>query len=524
MMSDRVSLRKSTLPNAVLFDATNRSYLNASDVESRVNSCKTPPVKSSQPVAEHTRHDNASRVVPASAATAHIAQDQPGTRRNQKALMEEVNSFTLEQGINLRPRKTVELRDGDFLRIESIYKNTITGEAFLRGPKFRRNKLLPMMEKQLNEVCWLVDVNLNDGKSSHILKTHRVPASQVLRIRGLRLSNYIFPQCSFREDGYFNFTDKSPNGKGHKEKAYNVFHLVCRTKYIRYFSNSELMQRRECHQMAIERLHEDEADERYRVDDAALRRQWREPFVPGSAGGYTIDEDRIIRMLEEDLGLVNTDASNHEQTNMIEEIVDVDPDPMEGQRRSVKRRNVELESDASSATVDLTSDDNSPPTSTRVACDKKTHVLRYTFGDGYCGGGGSSRGAAMAGLEIRLGVDQDVNCALSYAQNFSDAAINASVDQFCQLRHDDHLVDVLHLSPPCQPYSGAHTWEGKDDEMNTGKYPLKACSATSRVTECLYQRRSSGWDPCYEKLGAASRCLRRPLDYLPQKIHSTLTL
>ena len=29
------------------------------------------------------------------------------------------------------------------------------------------------------------------------------------------------------------------------------------------------------------------------------------------------------------------------------------------------------------------------------------------------------------------------------------------------------MVDILHLSPPCQFFSPAHTVAGKDDEMNT---------------------------------------------------------
>lgn len=28
-------------------------------------------------------------------------------------------------------------------------------------------------------------------------------------------------------------------------------------------------------------------------------------------------------------------------------------------------------------------------------------------------------------------------------------------------------MDICHLSPPCQFFSDAHTWAGKDDEMNT---------------------------------------------------------
>lgn len=441
-----------------------------------------------------------------SAATSHIAQDQPEYMRNPALFMEEINSSTVKEGVNLRPRRTVELKDGDFLRIESLHRNCISGEVVLLGPRFRRTKLFPMMEKRLNEVCWLVDVNLNEGKSSHIQKTDRVPASQVLRIRGLRLSNRIFPQCSFRDDGYFKLTDKIPGGKEYKEKAYNSFHLVCRTKYIRYFRNSEMWRLGKVCENAIERLSEQEADECYRVEDAALKRQWRETTVQGTAEFHnTMDEDRIIRLLEDELGVIHLEESdglgaeampfgdvealNRDQASMTEHKgldVDADPNKFSGQQHSGKRRSLELESVESPVIVhDLTGDDDSPAATTKVDCDKEMQALSYTFGDAYCGGGGSSRGAAMAGLDIRWGVDKEVTCALTYAQNFPDAAVHASVDQFCQLRYDDHVVDVLHLSPPCQPYSGAHTWEGKDDEINTGECALERSFQYLTVTESL---------------------------------------
>lgn len=216
--------------------------------------------------------------------------------------------------------------------------------------------------------------------------------------------------------------------------------------------------------------------------------QWRETAVLGAAGSsYTEDEDRIIRLLEEDLGISHIlqsdeevipigdiDALNREAASITEHVANVDNvgpgTDAKSDRRPVKRHNMDLESDERATFIhDLTSDDSSPPTPERVACDEDIVGSRYTFGDAYCGGGGSSRGAADAGLDIKWGVDRDINCASTYACSFPGAAVHASVDQFCQLQLDDHRVDVLHLFPPCQPYSGAHTWEGKDDEVNTGE-------------------------------------------------------
>lgn len=93
---------------------------------------------------------------------------------------------------------------------------------------------------------------------------------------------------------------------------------------------------------------------------------------------------------------------------------------------------------------------------------------RYTFGDCFCGAGGTSRGAVGAGLRVEWGFDFSLPACRSYGLNFYGTKVyNLRADQFINLTDRDYKVDFLHLSPPCQPYSGAHTTEGKDDEMNT---------------------------------------------------------
>ncbi|KAI9786460.1 MAG: hypothetical protein M1839_006920 [Geoglossum umbratile] len=98
-------------------------------------------------------------------------------------------------------------------------------------------------------------------------------------------------------------------------------------------------------------------------------------------------------------------------------------------------------------------------------------IRRYTFGDAFCGAGGTSRGAKMAGLRVEWGFDFAENPISSYQSNFFGAhAYHASADLFTQLQDDDHKVDILHISPPCQPFSPAHTVDGKDDETNEASF------------------------------------------------------
>jgi hypothetical protein len=91
----------------------------------------------------------------------------------------------------------------------------------------------------------------------------------------------------------------------------------------------------------------------------------------------------------------------------------------------------------------------------------------YTFGDAFCGGGGMSSGARSAGFFNKWGFDVNPQAVATYRKNFPKTTIyQAFVDEFLKLQLDDRCVDALHLSPPCQPHSPAHTIAGRDDDAN----------------------------------------------------------
>ncbi|KAF8449940.1 S-adenosyl-L-methionine-dependent methyltransferase, partial [Terfezia claveryi] len=92
---------------------------------------------------------------------------------------------------------------------------------------------------------------------------------------------------------------------------------------------------------------------------------------------------------------------------------------------------------------------------------------KYTFGDAFCGAGGMSRAAEMAHFRVTWGVDCDEPAIQAYQMNFPAATpYHTHVDQLLRTLDGSILVDVLHISPPCQPYSPAHTVAGKNDESN----------------------------------------------------------
>ncbi|KAK4694176.1 DNA (cytosine-5)-methyltransferase 1, partial [Lecanoromycetidae sp. Uapishka_2] len=96
---------------------------------------------------------------------------------------------------------------------------------------------------------------------------------------------------------------------------------------------------------------------------------------------------------------------------------------------------------------------------------------RYTFGDAFCGGGGASRGAKGAGLRVEWGFDFNRAAIDTCVLNFWQACYeNIAAHEFATIITEDFMVDILHLSPPCQTFSPIHVHQGKDDEMNEATF------------------------------------------------------
>jgi len=65
----------------------------------------------------------------------------------------------------LRPSKTVELQDGDFLHITHIVHDSTLGDVTLRGQRLQRGRSMNgLLEKKLNESCFFHEVDLDDPR------------------------------------------------------------------------------------------------------------------------------------------------------------------------------------------------------------------------------------------------------------------------------------------------------------------------------------------------------------------------
>lgn len=101
----------------------------------------------------------------------------------------------------------------------------------------------------------------------------------------------------------------------------------------------------------------------------------------------------------------------------------------------------------------------------------KVSGQRYTMGDMFSGAGGTSLGAQQSGLHIRVACDKDQHACATHRRNFPEADLREE-DIWRFIREDltwggkSDYVDVLHLSPPCQFWSPAHTVSGQNDDAN----------------------------------------------------------
>ncbi|WP_262269589.1 DNA (cytosine-5-)-methyltransferase [Microvirga yunnanensis] len=87
--------------------------------------------------------------------------------------------------------------------------------------------------------------------------------------------------------------------------------------------------------------------------------------------------------------------------------------------------------------------------------------------DLFCGAGGLSLGLKLAGFDVILGVDKDVNAVASHRANFAGASVQADLSNPDELeRLKGHLrglpVDLIAGGPPCQPFSRAVKWKERE--------------------------------------------------------------
>ncbi|KAL9119636.1 MAG: hypothetical protein Q9187_003808 [Circinaria calcarea] len=533
-------------------------------------------------------------------------------------------------GVILRPNVSVELDDGDFMRIVRIIRDGSTSDVRIRGWLFRRAKEMnALLEKKLNEVCWILHVDEDDQRDAKVQALEEVSVSNIIKRRCIKVTNLPFPELSYRFD--------VPECK---QVVYNERVLVCRWKYICSYANARARSNNAWCERALLLLRREECDGNSGVSDESRRHAFRDrtvkggacfgmspneeahlqrertvrenarirreptgrsPLTPGAMMDfarydtpYTSSDSPIDSSRSASISLITEsdwnpspstvkdwladDVSRNNFCNAsIEnppapttakrkvppkidltghEIIEVDaqfqvksrqgmfkqkwhittqrswpftePDQNQGKAYQAKRprktypsqfasrcgqysRTPTSFSCSSLASSQTSSEgtvgkERSPsvvvlekapvknsigtpslPKVTALGQDKSWTTLtssptarqegeflenctagqRYVLGDGFCGAGGTSRGALMAGLHVDWGFDMNEHACNSWTVNFPYAKIHCLwADEFATHKTMNPRVDVLHLSPPCQFFSPAHTTAGRNDEQN----------------------------------------------------------
>lgn len=98
-----------------------------------------------------------------------------------------------------------------------------------------------------------------------------------------------------------------------------------------------------------------------------------------------------------------------------------------------------------------TSSRGPPRSHTKSTHHGSTMVRQRTLGDGFCGCGGASKGAEMAGFKILWGLDHDKFAMSAYRKNFPEAMhLEEDAQDFAtQIRRSVHGCDHVHMSCPC---------------------------------------------------------------------------
>ncbi|QVM12581.1 hypothetical protein D8B26_007202 [Coccidioides posadasii str. Silveira] len=281
------------------------------------------------------------------------------------------------RGKTYKRGKSVELNDATFLRIHEVLRDA-SGEIFLRGQRFQRLEHMDsLVPDRMNEVCWTIDLNLQEMDNGDGFE--EVSVNEIKGLRIIRLTNHPYTKMNI---------GTTPGGFQTNEECRREGLLFCRVKYIRIWSKSRKPRITE---EALVFLEKDECDPGFSTEPVALRHDWRGLTELGGS---------------HKLPFIDLTGSNERRT-------------------------------------------------------------KYTFGDGFCGAGGVSRGALQAGLHVRWGFDKCPKAMDTYRLNFRTA-----VGETCEVVHfltnetKDIMVDIMHFSPPCQTFSPAKTVAASTDQAN----------------------------------------------------------
>ena len=199
---------------------------------------------------------------------------------------EELDSFDV-RGVHIKKGKTVEFLNGTFLKVAKIIKNGYTKEVVLRGWMLKRcSHMKGILPKKLNEVCFVLEVELDDPRSVMEQAMVQVGLEGVVKIRHVVSTNYPHPHLGFPRIG-LPYDIKEDN----MEYVKDYERLVVRWKFITYYDNasehartSTLKYPINIRKTVLVGLSEKDCTPGCFMDPAMLRHEWRGETIIGGSG------------------------------------------------------------------------------------------------------------------------------------------------------------------------------------------------------------------------------------------------
>ncbi|KAI0204457.1 S-adenosyl-L-methionine-dependent methyltransferase [Astrocystis sublimbata] len=317
------------------------------------------------------------------------------------------NNIVLEPGCTVEIRPLVQRRffKASFLRIKHIVRRT--NGIYLGGIALTRLKhLAGILPRHRNEVALILHVHNSCDSDDEIQGAIEVPVTDVIKIRNCHFTNADYPLHRANTGVYRTTTETDQQGV-----------LMCRWRYIFRYKDAATR---------TKQIHQEENKYNFTervVEHVNAKHLTRRRFQVPEVNRFNLWRGGKTR------------GGEYDPSNGSGRIAPVIP----------------LDSEEESELIFIA----------------KSIGQRYTFGDMFCGAGGASCGADKAGFHIKISCDHNKDACETFRAAFPKADLYEQ-DVFEFIRRDDvnMRVDVLHLSPPCQFWSPAHTTVGVNDDRN----------------------------------------------------------
>ena len=199
----------------------------------------------------------------------HITNQQ----RDRSSLVKHVRheGFRTHHDILIKLGDTVELKDGNFLRVIEVLQNESHDRYSIVGWRFVQNRDTCGLPGHDNEVYWVIHLVKDDPRPAAEQARVDVDSSQILRKRTMAMVNTTYPDLQ--------------NGVGADLRVRGDGALFCRWKHIVLTRSGKRVRpldafaisAAEISEVSFQRLRFEECDDgvKNRIADETLRRSWR---------------------------------------------------------------------------------------------------------------------------------------------------------------------------------------------------------------------------------------------------------